>query len=152
MKQLILLYPVHIVTVNILSDWLWLQRYRCNILDNSKSFNNYTGSSLAKLDHKNTWFSYLRYILNNLTLRESPKETGIDLKTAFRWCQRFFASALIANINEVTAIVEAKETFFSEFFKVKRYIPHRKARKYGKGGDKRKEQISCFMPEIDMVM
>ncbi len=45
-----------------------------------KRFNNRTGSSFGKLHHKDKWFSYLRCILNRLTLLESIKEINIDLK------------------------------------------------------------------------
>ncbi|MGP1924222.1 MAG: hypothetical protein ACTS73_04785 [Arsenophonus sp. NEOnobi-MAG3] len=50
-----------------------------------KTFNNHLGSPLAKLHHKDKWFSYLRCRLNSLTLRESAKQIGIDLKVAFRY-------------------------------------------------------------------
>ncbi|MGP1924903.1 MAG: hypothetical protein ACTS73_08725 [Arsenophonus sp. NEOnobi-MAG3] len=53
---------------------------------------------MAKVHHKNKWFSYLRYMLNSLTLLESEK-IGINLKTAFRWMawrHCFFSSSVIA--------------------------------------------------------
>ncbi len=59
-----------------------------------KTFKNLTASSLIKLIYKDKWFSYLRYMLNSLTLRrESGKQTGIDIKTAFRlWRHHFLTS------------------------------------------------------------
>ncbi|MGP1924420.1 MAG: IS1/IS1595 family N-terminal zinc-binding domain-containing protein [Arsenophonus sp. NEOnobi-MAG3] len=41
---------------------LGLQRYGCKIPDCRKRFNNLTESPLAKLHHKDKWFSYLRYV------------------------------------------------------------------------------------------
>ncbi|MGP1924446.1 MAG: hypothetical protein ACTS73_06060 [Arsenophonus sp. NEOnobi-MAG3] len=42
--------------------------------------------------------------MNTLSLWESAKQTGIDLKTAFRWSQCFLASATKANINVLSGI------------------------------------------------
>lgn len=122
-----------------------LQRYRCKIPDCRKTFNNLTGSALAKLHHRNKWFSYLRCMIDSLTLRESAKRTGIDLKTAFRWRHRFLAAASTSNINILSGIVEVDETFFPESFKGKRHIPNRKAKKRGGEGDKRKERIAVLI-------
>lgn len=122
-----------------------LQRYCCKSPDCGKTFNSLTGSALARLQHHEKWFDYLRCMLDSLTLRESAKRTGIDLKTAFRWRHRFLASASATNINSLSGIIEADETFFPESCKGKRHILHREARKRGGQGDKRKERVPVLI-------
>ena len=62
-----------------------LQRYRCRNPDCHKTFNALTGTPLAKLQHRDKWFDYLRCMRDSLTLRVSAARVGIDLKTAFHW-------------------------------------------------------------------
>ncbi|MGE0970624.1 IS1595 family transposase [Klebsiella sp. WOUb02] len=139
-----------------------IQRYRCK--DCGKTFNSLTGSPLARLHYHQKWFDYLRCMQEGLTLRESARRTGIDLTTAFRWRHRFLASAAANNINPLSGIIEADETFFPESSKGKRNIIHRKARKRGGEVDKRKKQeqvpvviacdrqgrvSDCIPPEFD---
>ncbi|MGP1924071.1 MAG: hypothetical protein ACTS73_03905 [Arsenophonus sp. NEOnobi-MAG3] len=99
LKQLISPCPAHIVRVNMLSAGehsLGLQRYRCKILNCRKTFKNLTESPpLAKLHHKDKCFTYLRCILNSLTLWESVKQRSIDLKTALRWCRYHYFIPLL---------------------------------------------------------
>ncbi|MGP1924039.1 MAG: hypothetical protein ACTS73_03730 [Arsenophonus sp. NEOnobi-MAG3] len=115
---------------------LWLQRYRSKIPfpNCKKTFNKLSESPLAR--------NYIIKIndliicdvcLNSLTLRESAKQTGIDLKIAFIWRYCFLASSSIANINVLSGILEVNEIYFSESFKWNRYIPHRKLENAGDG-------------------
>ncbi|MGP1925055.1 MAG: hypothetical protein ACTS73_09635 [Arsenophonus sp. NEOnobi-MAG3] len=83
-------------------------------------------------------------MLNNLTLEKSGKEIGIDLKTSFRWHHCFFISAATAKINALSGIVEVKETFFLDPLNGN-VIPHRKPRKSGKGGNKKKKRIAVLI-------
>ena len=53
-----------------------LQRYRCQSLTCHKTFNAVTGTSLARLHHRNKWFDYLRYMRDSLTF---SKDRGIAL-------------------------------------------------------------------------
>lgn len=108
-----------------------LQRYRCQSLTCQKTFNAVTGTSLAKLHHRNKWFDYLRCMRDSLTLRVSAFRVGIDLKTAFRWRHRFLMASANANANALSGIVEVDETFFAESCKGKRNITHRRSRKRG---------------------
>ncbi|MGP1924826.1 MAG: transposase [Arsenophonus sp. NEOnobi-MAG3] len=93
LKEFISLYLLNIVTLNMLtvgdSHSFMVTAISLQISDCRKIFNNLTGTPtpIDKLNHKDKWFSYLRSILNRLALRESIKQTGIDLKTAFRWYQ-----------------------------------------------------------------
>tara|TARA_R110000868_G_scaffold35176_1_gene126353 strand:+ start:24335 stop:24646 length:312 start_codon:yes stop_codon:yes gene_type:complete len=51
-----------------------VQRLTCH-----KTFNAVTGTSLARLHHRNKWFDYLRCMRDSLTLRVSAFRVGIDL-------------------------------------------------------------------------
>ncbi|MGP1958735.1 MAG: hypothetical protein ACTS7E_01750 [Arsenophonus sp. NC-CH8-MAG3] len=49
--------------------------------------------------------------MNSLTLRELAKETGVNFKTAFRWCYYFIPLVTTVNINALSAIVELDKIF-----------------------------------------
>lgn len=118
-----------------------LQRYRCRNPECHKTFNALTGKPLAKLQHRDKWFDYLRCMRDSLTLRASAARVGIDLKTAFRWRHRFLKTSAQDNANPLSGIIEVDETFFLESCKGKRQITHRKPRKRGgQGNVKKKEQ------------
>lgn len=116
-----------------------LQRYRCQNLACSKTFNAVTGTSLAKLHHRDKWFDYLRCMRDSLPLRTSAGRVGINLKTAFRWRHRFLNASAKANANVLSGIIEVDETFFSESCKGKRNLTHRSPRKRGGQGKKNKK-------------
>ncbi|MGP1923485.1 MAG: hypothetical protein ACTS73_00495 [Arsenophonus sp. NEOnobi-MAG3] len=51
-------------------------------------------------------------MLNSFTLRESAKQIGIDLKTAFRyWVTASLLHSATANINALSGILEVDEIF-----------------------------------------
>lgn len=108
-----------------------LQRFRCQNSTCNKTFNAVTGTSLARLHHRNKWFDYLRCMRDSLTLRVSAARVGIDLKTAFRWRHRFLHASAKANANPLSGIIEVDETFFAESCKGKRHLTHRSPRKRG---------------------
>lgn len=116
-----------------------LQRYRCRNPDCRKTFNALTGTPLAKLQHRDKWFDYLRCMRDSLTLRVSAARVGIDLKTSFRWRHRFLKTSAEENANPLSGIIEVDETFFLESCKGKRNITHRKPRKRGGQGKKSKK-------------
>lgn len=116
-----------------------LQRYRCRNPDCRKTFNALTGTPLAKLQHRDKWFDYLRCMRDSLTLRVSAARVGIDLKTAFRWRHRFLKTSAQDNANPLSGIIEVDETFFLESSKGKRNITHRKPRKRGGQGSRKKK-------------
>jgi len=117
-----------------------LQRYRCRNPDCYKTFNALTGTPLAKLQHRDKWFDYLRCMRDSLTLRVSAARVGIDLKTAFRWRHRFLKTSAQNNANPLSGIIEVDETFFRESCKGKRNLTHRNPRKRGGQGDMKKKE------------
>jgi transposase-like protein len=116
-----------------------LQRYRCQNPACHKTFNALTGTPLAKLQHRDKWFDYLRCMRDSLTLRVSAARVGIDLKTAFRWRHRFLKTSARNNASTLSGIIEVDETFFRESCKGKRNLTHRKPRKRGGQGSRKKK-------------
>lgn len=123
-----------------------LQRYRCQSLTCHKTFNAITGTSLARLHHRNKWFDYLRCMRDGLTLRVSAFRVGIDLKTAFRWRHRFLKASASANANALSGIVEVDETFFAESCKGRRNITHRSSRR--RGGESNRKHKADKIPVL----
>jgi len=52
------------------------KRYKCKTC--KKTFNDLTGTSVSCIHKKDEWKSYQQYIANNLTLRESAKQVGVQ--------------------------------------------------------------------------
>ena len=117
-----------------------LQRYRCKEPQCKKTFNALTKTPLARLRKRNLWSQYVECIADSKTIRQSAKELGVSITTAFRWRHRFLASPAVNKVSEVSGIVEADEMFFLESYKGKRTIHHREPRKRGGMGDKRKKE------------
>ncbi len=113
-----------------------LQRYRCKHC--KKTFNALTGSSLSRLRYKALWIRYSRCLRDGLSIKKSAKICGIDITTAFRWRHRFMTNTLVSKDQEMTGIVEADETFFTESCKGNHKITHRKAKKRGKSTKRRR--------------
>ncbi|MGP1924372.1 MAG: hypothetical protein ACTS73_05620 [Arsenophonus sp. NEOnobi-MAG3] len=61
--------------------------------------------------------------MNRLTLLESVKQIGIDLKTAFRSGQCFLASSATANINALSGNVKVNKTFSLNPLKMEALYP-----------------------------
>ncbi len=121
-----------------------LQRYRCNSCH--KTFNSLTGTPLAHLRKKEQWLPYLKSMLHSLTIRESAKVSGINLRTSFLWRHHFTHLLHKDTPTELTGIVEADETYFHFSMKGNRHLT-RKAHKRGSDGTSRglsKELVCVF--------
>lgn len=66
-----------------------LQRYRCQ--DCKATFNALTGTSLARLRHKDKWLCYSQQLSEGKSIRCSAVACGIHNTTSFRWRHRFLA-------------------------------------------------------------
>ncbi|MCB2801542.1 helix-turn-helix domain-containing protein, partial [Listeria monocytogenes] len=66
-----------------------LQRYRC--CGCGRTFNDLTGTPLARLRHKGKWLDYLETVLDSRTVRAAAKRVGVPPHTACRWRHRFLA-------------------------------------------------------------
>ena len=64
-----------------------LQRYRCCAC--GRTFNDLTGTPLARLRLKAKWLAYSQVLLDSLPVRKAADRVGVHRSTAFRWRHRF---------------------------------------------------------------
>lgn len=121
-----------------------LQRYRCG--DCGRTFNDLTGTPLARLRHKGKWLEYLAALLDSLPVRRSASRLGVHRNTTFRWRHRFLRWIKHDRPARLNGIVEADETFLLESQKGSRHLD-RPARK--RGGRARLRGISR---ELDCIL
>ncbi|MDY0965479.1 IS1595 family transposase, partial [Massilia sp. CFBP9026] len=89
-----------------------LQRYRCCAC--GRTFNDLTGTPLARLRHKGKWLEYLETVLDSRTVRSAAKRVGVHHNTTFRWRHRFLDRVKDDRPERLIGIVEADETFLLE--------------------------------------
>jgi transposase-like protein len=89
-----------------------IQRYRCK--DCSRTFNAATNTPLSHLHDKEQFFQHGDCLKNGWTIRQTAKEMGVAVSTAFRWRHRFLESVVGHQPKGVTGIFEADETYFRE--------------------------------------
>ncbi len=89
-----------------------LQRFRCCAC--GRTFNDLTGTPLARLRHKGKWLDYLETVLDSRTVRSAAKRVGVHRNTAFRWRHRFLERVKDDRPARLSGIVEADETFLLE--------------------------------------
>ena len=114
-----------------------LQRYRCR--DCRRTFNDLSGTPLARLRLRGKWIDYLGALLDSLSVRSSAERTGVHRNTAFRWRHRFLAQLKHERSQRLHGILEADEMFLLESQKGARQLT-RPARK--RGGTARRRGIS----------
>lgn len=111
------------------------QRYRCKTC--RSTFNSFSKTHLARLQHPEKWDQYLEGMTHSMTLRPAAKQCGINLKTAFRWRHRVLQAIEDDQAPELSGITELDETLFRESFKGQKKNLPRAARK--RGNDKKTE-------------
>jgi transposase-like protein len=116
-----------------------LPRYRC--LDCRRTFNALTGTSLARLRHKDRWPEQAQALMTGESLADAAARCGVASTTAFRWRHRFLAAPALNKPTRLTGLVEADETFILESFKGRRGDLPRAARK--RGGKPKKTGLSA---------
>ncbi|MEG0084330.1 MAG: helix-turn-helix domain-containing protein, partial [Massilia sp.] len=89
-----------------------LQRYRCCAC--GRTFNDLTGTPLARLRHKAKWLAYSQVLLDSLPVRKAADRVGVHRNTAFRWRHRFLHWVKLDRPARLNGIVEADETFLLE--------------------------------------
>ena len=67
-----------------------LARYRCT--DCRRTFNALSGTSLARLRHKDRWPDQARALMTGESVAEAASRCGVAYTTAFRWRHRFLAA------------------------------------------------------------
>ena len=105
-----------------------LQRYRCKACQ--KTYNNLTGTPLARLRMKEKWDGVYSSFKQGETLIEMSERLHVCVDTAFRWRHRFLKGLGMQGNPQLGGIVEADETFFRFSQKGSRSL-ERKAHKRG---------------------
>jgi transposase-like protein len=121
-----------------------LQRYRCR--DCGRTFNDLTGTPLARLRLKGKWLDYLNALLASTPIRPAAERVGVHRNTAFRWRHRFLHWVKLDRPQRLNGIVEADEMFLLESQKGSRQLK-RPARK--RGGSAKRRGISR---ELDCIL
>lgn len=122
------------------------QRYKCKCCkktynDNFQTLIYWSKSEIEK------WCEYAECMINGFSIRKCAKILDISIPTSFSWRHKILQCArLNLGVGDVSGIVEADETFFSESFKGSKILP-RTPHKRGKSGKKRgisNEKICVF--------
>lgn len=106
-----------------------LQRFRC--LACRRSYNGLTGTPLARLRKKECWLPYLQCMLDSRAVRAAASKTGVHRTTSFRWRHRFLCGAVRERPAQLSAIVEADETYLLESQKGSRALTRLPRRRGG---------------------
>ena len=107
-----------------------LQRFRCCAC--GRTFNDLTGTPLARLRHKGKWLDYLETVLDSRTVRDAAERVGVHRNTAFRWRHRFLDRVKDDRPARLSGIVEADETFLLESQKGSRKLDRQPRKRGGK--------------------
>jgi transposase-like protein len=102
-----------------------LQRYKCKLC--GKSFNQLTGTPLARLKKKGRWLNFSECLKLGFSVRKAATEVGVDNKTSFKWRHRFLQNSNLIYATKMNGAVEVKETKFKYSEKGSRVVkqPHR---------------------------
>jgi transposase-like protein len=87
-----------------------LQRYKCKKC--GKTFNQLTGTPLARLRKKGRWIIYSDCLIKGLTLKQSAMLTGVCATTSFRWRHRMLKNTTELFPSSMNGVVESSETRF----------------------------------------
>lgn len=135
-----------------------LQRYRC--VECSRSFNALTGTSLARLRHKDRWLSFVCSLEQSHSVRKAARSAEISNSTSFRWRHRFLKFGKTRQKQKLVGIVELDESFILASCKGERGLsraPRKRGGKAQKAGLSH-EQIPILIArdrygdEIDVVL
>jgi transposase-like protein len=121
-----------------------LQRFRCCVC--GRTFNDLSGTPLARLRLKAKWLAYSQVLLDSLPVRQAADRIGVHRTTAFRWRHRFLAWVKFDRPTSINGIVEADETFLLESQKGSRKLDRPPRRR---GGRATRRGISS---ELDCIL
>ena len=125
-----------------------LQRFRCCAC--GRTFNDLSGTPLARLRHKAKWLAYSQVLLDSLSVRKGADQVGVHRNTAFRWRHRFLDWVKRDRPDCLDGIVEADEMFLLESQKGSRTLD-RPARKRGGRASRPgiSRQLDCILVARD---
>jgi len=125
-----------------------LQRYRCRQC--RRSYNDLSGTPLARLRLREKWLDYLGCLLESKSVRAVARQLGVHRNTAFRWRHRFLERPKYDRPQRLNGITEADEMFILESQKGSRKLT-RPARKRGGRANKRgiSRELDCILVARD---
>lgn len=125
-----------------------LQRYRCRAC--RRTFNDLSGTPLARLRLRDKWIDYLGALLDSLPVRAAARRVGVHRNTAFRWRHRFLTRVKQDRPRRLHGILEADEMFLLESQKGSRQLT-RQARKRGGAAHQRgiSRELDCILVARD---
>ena len=92
-----------------------LQRYKCRGC--GVTFNALTGTSLARLRHRDKWTGQAGAMADGLSVRKTAARLGVHRTTAFRWRHRWLNVARETKAHQMAGVVEADETYHLKSYK-----------------------------------
>ena len=125
-----------------------LQRYRCRAC--GRTFNDLTGTPLARLRLRGKWLDYLAALLRSRPVRAAADEVKVHRNTAFRWRHRFLDRVKEDRPAALHGIAEADEMFILESQKGSRALgrpPRRRGGAAGRRGISR--ELDCILVARD---
>jgi len=125
-----------------------LQRYRCRAC--RRTFNDLTGTPLARLRLRGKWLDYLQGLRASTPVRAAADGVKVHRNTAFRWRHRFLDRVKEDRPAALHGIVEADEMFILESQKGSRKLD-RPARKRGGAAGRRgiSRELDCILVARD---
>jgi transposase-like protein len=111
-----------------------LQRFRCR--ECGRTFNDLSGTPLARLRLRGKWLDYLDTLLESTPVRKAANRVGVHRNTAFRGRHRFLDWVKLDRVPPLQGIVEADEMFILESQKGSRDLD-RPARRRGGAATRR---------------
>jgi len=125
-----------------------LQRYRCCAC--GRTFNDLTGTPLARLRLKTKWLAYSQVLLDSLPVRKAADRVGVHRNTAFRWRNRFLQWVKLDRPAALNGIVEADETFLLESQKGSRSLDRPPRHRGGRAGKRGiSSELDCILVARD---
>lgn len=125
-----------------------LQRYRCR--DCARTYNDLSGTPLARLRLREKWLDYLGTVLDSTSVRKAALDVGVHRNTAFRWRHRFLERAKDDRPKQLPGIVEADETFLLESQKGSRKLDRPARRRGGRAGRRGiSRELDCILVARD---
>ncbi|CAN7397094.1 IS1595 family transposase [Massilia sp. LjRoot122] len=125
-----------------------LQRYRCR--ECRRTFNDLSGTPLARLRLREKWLDYLATVLDSKPVRAAAKQVEVHRNTAFRWRHRFLQRVKYDRPQCLSGVVEADEMFMLESQKGARKL-ERAPRKRGGRASRRgiSRELDCILVARD---
>jgi len=125
-----------------------LQRYRCRAC--RRTFNDLTGTPLARLRLRGKWLGYLDALRASRPVRAAAAEVEVHRNTAFRWRHRFLHRVKDNRPARLNGIVEADEMFILESQKGSRKLDRPARKRGGKAGRRGiSRELDCILVARD---